>query len=156
MSQNDIFQALIVSHDVQRKLCDNIESLLDSDLDAAKKAYPELEIELQAHAAAEERHLYAPVMQYDEGLDLSRHAISEHHEMDEMMHKLNDGRISDDTWKETCHDLIHEVRHHLKEEEGEFLFKPESYWMKSSKSDWAHCMKSNTVILSAIMTDDHT
>lgn len=123
MSQQDIFQALTESHDRQRKLCDKIESLMDSDLDAAKKVYPGLEIELQAHAAAEERHLYAPVMEYDDGLDLSRHAIAEHHEMDEMMHKLNDGRISDDTWKETCHALIHELRHHLKEEEKKFFIQ---------------------------------
>ena len=38
MSQQDIFQALTESHDRQRKLCDKIESLMDSDLDAAKKS----------------------------------------------------------------------------------------------------------------------
>lgn len=124
--QADIFQALIASHQVQRQLCDQIESLLASDIQAAKKTYPELEVELQAHAAAEERHLYVPVMQFDEGLDLSRHAIAEHHEMDEMMHKLNDGRISDDTWQDTCKALIHEVRHHLKEEEQEFFKQAKS------------------------------
>lgn len=122
MSQNqDIFQAIISSHQTQRALCDDLESLLLTDIKAAKKAYPELEIELQAHAAAEERHLYVPVMQYDEGLDLSRHAIAEHHEMDELMHTLNDGRISDETWQTTCQSLIDEVRHHLKEEEQEFF-----------------------------------
>ncbi|MFB2578558.1 hemerythrin domain-containing protein [Acinetobacter sp. c2-A9] len=60
-------------------------------------------------------------MQYDEGLDLSRHAIAEHHDMDEMIEKLNDGRISDATWIETCKELIHEVRHHLEEEEQKFF-----------------------------------
>ncbi|EGE12999.1 hemerythrin HHE cation binding protein [Moraxella catarrhalis 103P14B1] len=40
MSQQDIFQALTESHDRQRKLCDKIESLMDSDLDAAKKSLP--------------------------------------------------------------------------------------------------------------------
>ena len=79
---------------------------------------------------SEERHLYAPVMEYDDGLDLSRHAIAEHHEMDEMMHKLNDGRISDDTWKETCHALIHELRH-----KRSFLSKLKNYRMKNSKKD---------------------
>ena len=60
-------------------------------------------------------------MQHDEGLDLSRHAITEHHEMDEMMETLDDGRISQDTWDTTCADLIHKVRHHLQEEENEFF-----------------------------------
>lgn len=121
MSQS-IFEALKAKHDVQRRLCQTVqEHLKNGNITAAKKAYPELEIELQAHAAAEERHLYMPVMQYDEGLDLSRHAIAEHHEMDELIHKLNDGRISDETWQTTCLELIHEVLHHVKEEEQQFF-----------------------------------
>lgn len=121
MSQNDIFSALIANHDVQRQLCTELEALLDGDITHAKKHYTQLEIELKAHAAGEERHLYVPVMDYDEGLDLSRHAIAEHHEMDEMMEVLADGRTGDERWVTTCRELIAEVRHHLKEEEGEFF-----------------------------------
>lgn len=121
MSQS-IFEALKTKHDVQRTLCQTVQKhLKNGDIAAAKKVYPELEIELQAHAAAEERHLYVPVMQYDEGLDLSRHAIAEHHEMDEMIHTLNDGRISNETWQKTCLELIDEVLHHIKEEEQKFF-----------------------------------
>lgn len=120
--EQDIFSALIAKHDIQRKLCDELNThLAKEDIKAAKERYAVLEIELQAHAAAEERHLYVPVMAYDAGLDLSRHAIAEHHEMDELMHKLNDGRIGDDTWTKTCQELVDEVRHHLKEEENEFF-----------------------------------
>lgn len=115
----DIFAALIVKHDVQRDLCDQLEN--EKDNDKRKAIYEELKLELQAHAAAEERHLYIPVMQHDDGLDLSRHAITEHHEMDEMMETLDDGRISQETWDTTCADLIHKVRHHLQEEENEFF-----------------------------------
>lgn len=115
----DIFAALITKHDLQRELCDQLEK--EKDNDKRKTIYEELKLELQAHAAAEERHLYIPVMQHDEGLDLSRHAITEHHEMDEMIETLDDGRISQDTWDTTCADLIHKVRHHLQEEENEFF-----------------------------------
>lgn len=115
----DIFEALIAKHEVQRELCDKLEKATDDS--KRKSIYEELKLELQAHAAAEERHLYIPVMQHDDGLDLSRHAITEHHEMDEMMEILDDGRISQDTWDTTCADLIHKVRHHLKEEENEFF-----------------------------------
>ena len=115
----DIFEALIAKHDIQRELCDKLEK--EKDNEKRKAIYEELKLELQAHAAAEERHLYIPVMQHDDGLDLSRHAITEHHEMDEMMETLGDGRISQDTWDTTCADLIHKVRHHLKEEENEFF-----------------------------------
>lgn len=117
--KKDIFDALIEKHEVQRALCDKLESTKD---DTQRKAiYEELKLELQAHAAAEERHLYVPVMQHDEGLDLSRHAITEHHEMDEMMETLDDGRIGQEKWDKTCADLIHKVRHHLKEEENDFF-----------------------------------
>ncbi len=122
MSADDIFTALIDKHNTQRALCADIEkALADNDLSVAKTIYATLELELKAHAAAEERHLYVPVMAYDDGLDLCRHAIAEHHEMDEMMHTLNDGRISDETWQTTCQALIDEVRHHLKEEETQFF-----------------------------------
>lgn len=103
-----IFQALTARHDVQRALCDKLEkSIKNNELQQAKDFYPQLDIELKAHATAEERHLYVPVMSHDDGMDLSRHAIAEHHEMDEMMATLNDGRTSDDNWLKTCEALIH-------------------------------------------------
>lgn len=117
--KQDIFTALIEKHEIQRDLCDKLEK---AESDAQRKAvYEDLKLELQAHAAAEERHLYIPVMQHDDGLDLSRHAITEHHEMDEMMETLDDGRIGKEKWDQTCADLIHKVRHHLKEEENDFF-----------------------------------
>ena len=115
----DIFSALIAKHDVQRALCDQLEKAKEPA--KRRELYEALKLELKAHAAAEERHLYIPVMQHDEGLDLSRHAITEHHEMDEMMSTLDDGRVSQETWDETCAELIHEVRHHFEEEEKEFF-----------------------------------
>ena len=117
--KKDIFEALLEKHEVQRALCAQLEK---TEGEAQRKAvYEALKLELQAHAAAEERHLYIPVMQHDEGLDLSRHAITEHHEMDEMMETLDDGRIGQEKWDTTCADLIHKVHHHLKEEENEFF-----------------------------------
>ena len=115
----DIFAALIDKHEIQRDLCDKLEN--ETDNEKRKAIYEDLRLELQAHAAAEERHLYVPVMQHDDGLDLSRHAITEHHEMDEMMETLDDGRISQENWDSTCADLTHKVRHHLQEEENEFF-----------------------------------
>lgn len=117
--KQDIFAALIAKHEVQRDLCDKLEAT--DNKDERLSIYNELKLELQAHAAAEERHLYVPVMQHDDGLELSRHAITEHHEMDEMMETLDDGRVSIDNWNDICADLIHKVRHHLKEEENEFF-----------------------------------
>lgn len=113
--------------------------------------YEDLKLELQAHAAAEERHLYVPVMQHDEGLDLSRHAITEHHEMDEMMETLDDGRIGQEKWDKTCADLIHKVRHHLEEEENEFFKQAKRSWIRICSSVLVLCTKLSMLSLSKPM-----
>lgn len=122
MSQSDIFNALTHHHDIQRKLCQELQSAItQKDRLKAQSAFTCLKNELEAHAAAEERHLYMPVMAFDDGLELSRHAIAEHHEMDEMMAVLSDGRTGDERFFETAQALIDETLHHLKEEENEFF-----------------------------------
>lgn len=115
----DIFKALTDNHDRQRQLCRQLSA--DKTLQQKKATYAALHLELIAHAAAEERHLYVPVMAFDDGLDLSRHAIAEHHEMDEMMATLNDGRTGETRWLETADALAEKVVHHLKEEEDTFF-----------------------------------
>ena len=47
----DIFEALIAKHDIQRELCDKLEK--EKDNEKRKAIYEELKLELQAHAAAE-------------------------------------------------------------------------------------------------------
>lgn len=122
MSQSDIFHTLIRHHDIQRELCQAFKSAVEEkNRTKAEHAFLPLKNELEAHAAAEERHLYVPVMAFDEGLELSRHAIAEHHEMDEMIAILCDGRTSDERFFETALELIDETLHHLKEEENEFF-----------------------------------
>lgn len=122
ITDEDIFTALTNKHDIQRKMCQNLQKHLDlKDRTKARASFDELEAELKAHAAAEERHLYVPVMAFDEGLELSRHAIAEHHEMDEMMGTLADGRTGDERFFKTAQALIDETLHHLEEEEEEFF-----------------------------------
>lgn len=117
--EQDIFAALIEKHEYQRQLCDELAA--ENKFAKRKAIFQRLKLELRAHEAAEERHLYVPVMQHDEGLDLSRHAITEHHEIDEMLATMEDGRISEETWADTCADLIEKIRHHLQEEENKFF-----------------------------------
>eukprot|EP01030_Chromulinospumella_sphaerica_P005388 gene5388-5267_t len=84
-------------------------------------AYKQLKSELQAHETAEERHFYIPLMEFDNGVDLSRHAISEHHEMDEMMEELDGTEMSSPAWLATAKKLSEKVHHHLEEEEQKFF-----------------------------------
>ncbi|KNH44288.1 hemerythrin domain-containing protein [Pseudomonas sp. JV414] len=116
----NIFEALRESHDLQRRYAD---ALIQTSGDTPERveAYKRLKSELQAHATAEERHFYMPLMAFDNGVDLSRHAISEHHEMDEMMEALDATEMSSPSWLATAKKLSEKVHHHLKEEEQKFF-----------------------------------
>ncbi|KAF2391471.1 MULTISPECIES: hemerythrin domain-containing protein [Pseudomonas] len=116
----NIFEALRESHDRQRSYADALIKT-SGDTPERVEAYKQLKAELQAHETAEERHFYIPLMEFDNGVDLSRHAISEHHEMDEMMETLDETEMSDPTWLVTAKKLSEKVHHHLKEEEQKFF-----------------------------------
>jgi hypothetical protein len=116
----NIFEALRESHDRQRSYA---KTLIETSGDTPERveAYKLLKVELQAHETAEERHFYIPLMEFDNGVDLSRHAISEHHEMDEMMEELDETEMSSPAWLATAKKLSDKVHHHLKEEEQKFF-----------------------------------
>jgi hypothetical protein len=116
----NIFEALRESHERQRGYADALIQTHGDSKDRVE-AYKQLKAELQAHETAEERHFYIPLMAHDNGVDLSRHAISEHHEMDEMMEELDETEMSSPAWLATAKKLSEKVHHHLKEEEHKFF-----------------------------------
>jgi hypothetical protein len=116
----NIFEALRESHDRQRSYAKRLVET-SGDTPERVEAYKQLKAELQAHETAEERHFYIPLMAFDNGVDLSRHAISEHHEMDEMMEELDETEMSSPAWLATAKKLSDKVHHHLREEEQKFF-----------------------------------
>nr|NYU07203.1 hemerythrin domain-containing protein [Pseudomonas sp. SbOxS1] len=116
----NIFEALRESHERQRTYA---KALIRTSGDTPERvdAYKQLKSELQAHETAEERHFYIPLMEFDNGVDLSRHAIAEHHEMDEMMEELDGTEMSSPGWLATAKKLSEKVHHHLEEEEQKFF-----------------------------------
>lgn len=115
-----IFEALRVSHDRQRQYFEAV-LLTSGDTPERVDAYQQLKEELHAHETAEERYFYIPLMAHENGVDLSRHAIAEHHEMDELMEKLDDTDMSSPAWLATARALGDKVLHHLREEEQKFF-----------------------------------
>ena len=115
-----IFDALRESHETQRSLC---RKLLRSPPHSERRIelFTTLRIELAAHAAAEERYLYVPVLMHDAGLLVSRHALHEHHEIDELVEELQTTDHNGRGWMATAKKLSHEVHHHLREEETKFF-----------------------------------
>ena len=115
-----IYDALRDSHDVQRKLADELVQTQGASEQRAE-IFKQLKHELAAHATAEERYFYIPLMMHDAGIDLSRHALAEHHELDELVETLEETEMSSPTWLVYAKKLADEVHHHLKEEEHKFF-----------------------------------
>jgi iron-sulfur cluster repair protein YtfE (RIC family) len=116
----DIFDALIRSHELQRAIC----ARLLSDIGQRNQRtddFEQLKTELAAHETAEERAFYVPLLEHDETVEAARHGIAEHHEMDEMVQdiaKLDQGSAE---WLELLGKLVHQLEHHLKEEEDKWF-----------------------------------
>ena len=115
-----IFDAIRESHDLQRDLCRKLTGSR-RDMAVRQVLFLQLKVELMAHAAAEERHLYVPLLMEDGGLDASRHALHEHHEIDELLDDLSVRNKTRAGWISTAKTLSFKVRHHLKEEEAKFF-----------------------------------
>ncbi len=120
MTTATIYDALRESHTIQRAL---FRKLLRSKPGTQERVdlFTEAYRELAAHEAAEERYLYVPMMMHDMGLAASRHALHEHHEMDELVEQLQSLDPSGEAWIKQAKALSHEVHHHLREEEKKFF-----------------------------------
>jgi hypothetical protein len=116
----DIFEALRQSHSVQRELSDMLSNSQCS-LSELADAFKTFKQELEAHETAEERYFYVPLLMDDNGTDLTRHALSEHHKIDELLHTVEQTDQSTVEWLDHIQALIAEVLHHLSEEEHRFF-----------------------------------
>jgi hypothetical protein len=95
-----IFEALRKDHDKQRAL---VKLLLDTQGDS------------------EERHFYAPLMQADSTIKMSRHGVAEHHQMDKLVAQIDSTDMSSPQWLNSFKQLAEKIEHHLAEEEQEFF-----------------------------------
>ena len=117
---DNIFAALRESHELQRSL---LRRLLRSKpgTRARLDLFSACRIELQAHEAAEERFLYVPILLDDMGLMSARHALHEHHEIDELVEEMQHLDPNAAAWLDKARELSKKVHHHLREEETKFF-----------------------------------
>ena len=116
----NIFEALRESHERQRDLSEKLIKTSGMS-EERKQLFEDLKNELYAHSVAEDRFLYSPLMFDDVGLDITRHALAEHHEMDELVEKLEETEMSSPSWLGIAKQLSETVHHHLQEEEHKFF-----------------------------------
>ena len=117
-----IYEVIKEDHEIQRNLCSKLlETVGDSD--ERKELWKELRKELEVHEVAEERHFYKPLIDTDQMQEDARHGMAEHHEIDELIEKLEELDMSSSQWKITMEELSHKVDHHLEDEEEDFFKK---------------------------------
>lgn len=114
-----IYDRLRESHERQRGL---FRKLLRTKPGQERQThFTALRLELAAHAAAEERFLYAVILMQDAGLESSRHALAEHHDIDEIIEDMQKLDKAGTAWLAKARELSHKVHHHLREEEKKFF-----------------------------------
>lgn len=113
-----IFESLRADHDTQRTLVDLVTKTT-GDSDGRQELYERLKRELEAHAGAEERYFYVPLMEHDLTQEKARHSVSEHKELDDFIERLDGYDMGGSQWLQTAEELAHRLIHHLDEEEQE-------------------------------------
>lgn len=93
----NIFEALRESHIIQKDLSEQLTHT-SGDSPERRKIFNLLKNELFAHAIAEDRYFYIPLMMTDSGLNITRLALAEHHEMDEILQSLEQTDFSHSRW----------------------------------------------------------
>ena len=111
-----IFDDLRASHEIQRSLARTMTHGRAS-ADNRRTAFLALARELDAHAAAEERHFYVPLLMDDAGLFVSRHALADHHKAEKLVDQLRGVDPTSAQFADISKELAVEVRDHLEEEE---------------------------------------
>jgi hypothetical protein len=123
----NIFEALRESHVIQRNLAERLLQT-SGDTPERRELFERLKNELFAHAVAEDRYFYIPLMMTDSGLNITRHALAEHHKMDELLEQLTETEFSNPGWLAIAKKLSETVHHHLQEEEHGFFSKQEKFY----------------------------
>ena len=113
-----IFESLRADHETQRTLVDLLGKTTGAS-DGRDELFTRLKREMEAHAGAEERFFYVPLMEHDLTQEKARHSVAEHQELDDLVEKLDEYDMSGPQWIQTAEELSHLLIHHLDEEERE-------------------------------------
>ena len=116
----NIFEQIRKDHDKQRHLLDQLVQTSGAS-EIRKEVYESLKKELEIHADAEERHFYKPLISDDMMQEKARHGIAEHHEIDEIIAKLDETDYDSTAWLTFAKQLKEKVEHHLEDEEHTFF-----------------------------------
>ena len=136
-----IFESIRKDHDTQRNL---LKLLVATSGDSKERdlIFSKLKKELSIHANAEERHFYKPLISNDMMQEHARHGMAEHHEIDELIEKLEETNYDSSGWLKIAKQLQEKVEHHLEDEERTFFQLAGKVFTESQKTSLAKDYRS--------------
>ena len=112
----NICKRLKQDHDRQRRLSEKIIET-SGDSKQRRSLFDELKRDLEAHAAAEEKVVYAELLRHSESIEQARHSVAEHQEALELVAELERLPMDSGGWIHKFDKLKHAILHHNEEEE---------------------------------------
>ena len=111
-----IFDSLIADHRKHRALLEQIDAA-DAGSPHHWALFEEFTLEVKGHAAAEEQAFYSTIMRKPKLTDETRHSVSEHKEIEDLLNELAATDPNSDEWEDSYAELRHQYLHHIDEEE---------------------------------------
>ncbi len=121
-----IFGRLVEDHDRHRVLLAMLSQMRAASPERAR-LFEEFCREIKGHAAAEEQALWSTVLRKPETTEFGRHAVAEHHVLDEMMADLAARDPATKMWATRFDGLKEKYLHHIREEEQEQFVESEKH-----------------------------
>jgi hypothetical protein len=127
-----IFGRLVEDHDRHRAL---LAMIAESKAGSPERTelFDEFWREVKGHAAAEEQALWSTVLRKPETTEFARHAVAEHHELDEMFADLAARDITTRAWATRFMAMKDKYLHHIREEEQEQFVECEKHLSDADK-----------------------
>jgi len=134
MPTHAIFYRLKQDHDLHRDLLAQLAQTHGAT-DERADLFEQFTLEVKGHAAAEEQALYSTMMRKPPTTEDTRHSVSEHHEIEELLNDLAATDMASGAWLTKFKGLQERYLHHIDEEEEEHF--PE-FSKHLTKEDEAH------------------
>jgi hemerythrin superfamily protein len=131
----DIYEIIKRDHNNLRELGSQIINAADTR--TQNEMYSEYRSVLKSHAKSEERYFYIALLADDKSQEEARHSISEHHDIDELIEKIDNSEPGTDEWKSNFWNLYKMVTHHLDEEEKDIFQVAHEVLSERQKDDLA-------------------
>ncbi|WP_352407590.1 MULTISPECIES: hemerythrin domain-containing protein [Acetoanaerobium] len=115
----DIFKEIKKEHEEFRKLSDEINETTDRAIKTRQSKFEKLYIDLTAHHEAEEAVLVPKLKENKDTKDMGLEILEEHHVIEDLLEKLKNLPVDDETWIIKFGVMKEIMEHHLDEEENE-------------------------------------